>query len=61
MACLKIFLPSLKIAIDQRDLLVCVAGILVIWLKNLAVFSVKSRFIRNNPVCVNHLVPEFTA
>ena len=34
---------------------------LVISLKNLAVFLVKSRFIRNNPVCVNHLVPGFTA
>ena len=34
---------------------------LVIWLKNLAVFSVKSRLIRNNPACVNNLVPEFIA
>ena len=34
---------------------------LVIWLKILVVFSVKSRLIRNNPVCVNNLVPEFIA
>ena len=34
---------------------------LVIWLKSLVVFSVKSRLIRNNPVCVNNLVPEFIA
>ena len=34
---------------------------LVIWLKNLVVFSVKSRFVRNDPACVNHLIPEFTA
>ena len=27
----------------------CVVGMLVIWLKNLVVFSVKLRFIRNNP------------
>ena len=39
----------------------CVVGMLVIWLKNLVVFSVKSRFIRNDPACVNHLVPEFIA
>ena len=30
-------------------------GILVISFKNLEVFSVKSRFIRNNPVSVNHI------
>ena len=34
---------------------------LVIWLKSLVVFSVKSSLIRNNPVCVNNLVPEFIA
>ena len=33
---------------------------LVIWLKNLVVFSVKSRFARNDPACVNHIIPEFT-
>ena len=39
----------------------CVVGMLVIWLKNLVVFSVKLRFIRNNLMWVNHLVPEFIA
>ena len=34
---------------------------LVIWIKNFVVSSVKSRLIRNNPVCVNNLVLEFIA